>query len=144
MERHRFWLDEPKCVVGAFRSHMASADVAAFHGTIRSRASVARVCVGYVHAGTVTSRGALRAIGRLLNDADIELDAWLCCIGGSGFWAATGRSMAAGVMLAVARHARVQLTASWDETVDWLEEHRLPVPSAPTRKAVLDFGAELR
>ncbi|MEM9193037.1 MAG: hypothetical protein AAGF12_27935 [Myxococcota bacterium] len=142
MSQHRFWKDDPACIVAAFRDHLSSTTVKTFHAVIREHQSdvVQRSCVGYIHEGTVTSRRALKAIGKMIGDRELRMDAWVCCIAGSGFWAATGRGMAASVMLAINPTAPVHLPATMEQTVRWLEKRGLPTPALEVQREVIAFG----
>lgn len=138
----RFWTDDPRCIVGAFNDHLSSGMVAEFHETIRRHAPTKpRSCLGYISPNTVTSRGALKAIARLLTDPKLSMDAWVCCIAGSGFWAATGRGMAASVMLTINPTAPVHLPNSMESAIEWLKRRQLPLPSEHVQRDVVAIGA---
>lgn len=142
MPQHRFWTEDPSCIAGAFREHLPSETVRALHEAVRAhgQAGVPRICVGYIHPGMVASRRALTAISHMIADPEIAMDAWVCCIGGTGFWAATGRGMATSVLLMARATAPVHLAATMDDAVRWLEKRSLPTPSAEVRRAAVAFG----
>ena len=138
----RFWTDDPACVVAAYRGHIASAAIEDFHAAVRAHQSGvdACTCVGFIHPETVISRRSLMAISRMIGNPALGMDAWVCCIAGSGFWAATGRGMAASVRLATRPTAPVEITATMEETVRWLEARGLPAPSPDVQREVLALG----
>ncbi len=141
MPDHRFWTRDPTCFVASFRAHMPSASIVEMHAAVRAHESgVARTCVGYVHPGMVASRRALKEIAAMIGDPTLAMKAWVCCIGGTGFWAATGRGMATSVIHMKRPTAPVKLTGTMEEAVAWLEGLGLPTPSEQVRSEVLAFG----
>ncbi|MEM9069031.1 MAG: hypothetical protein AAGE52_11025 [Myxococcota bacterium] len=140
---YRFWTEDPSCIVGAFWDHMPSASVRDFHQALRAHQQMPatqRSCLGYVKADTVVSRRALSAIGDFLSDPEIDMDAWVCCIAGTGFWAATGRGMASSVMLVTSTRAPVKITSTVSESMRWLSERGHPTPTSNIEEALAEVS----